>query len=134
MEILNHCQICEREIKSRFGLIAHHGYRRPESGWQTESCIGARNLPYEESRDVIPKALIVIENFIKLKELQIELIKKDNPPVPFIRTTISSDNPMYKVRQEEHINRLGYEIKIALRDKERLQKRYDNWIKKEVLK
>ncbi len=55
------CQICARNIKANTGLIAHHGYQRPQyQGWQTASCDGARQLPYEVSRDYIP---VVIERY-----------------------------------------------------------------------
>ena len=56
----NHCQICARDIKANTGLIAHHGYQRPGSGWQTASCDGAKQLPYEVSCDYIP---VVIERY-----------------------------------------------------------------------
>lgn len=60
-EKLTHCQICARPIKARTGIIAHHGYERPQAqGWQTASCDGARQLPYEVSRDFIP---VVIERY-----------------------------------------------------------------------
>ena len=56
-----HCQICARPIKASTGIIAHHGYQRPQyQGWQTASCDGARQLPYEVSRDHIP---VVIERY-----------------------------------------------------------------------
>ena len=49
------CQICGRAILAKTGLIAHHGYQRPDGrGYQTASCPGARELPYEVSRDFIP--------------------------------------------------------------------------------
>lgn len=55
------CQICARAIKANTGIIAHHGYQRPQyQGWQTASCDGARQLPYEVSRDFIP---VVIERY-----------------------------------------------------------------------
>lgn len=55
------CQICARAIKANTGIIAHHGYQRPQyQGWQTASCDGARQLPYEVSRDYIP---VVIERY-----------------------------------------------------------------------
>lgn len=41
------CQICARRIFAETGVIAHHGYERPGDGYQTESCRGARRLPYE---------------------------------------------------------------------------------------
>lgn len=52
------CQICGRAHKSKNGVIAHHGYKRPhQQGWQTASCYGARHLPYEVSCDIIPLAI-----------------------------------------------------------------------------
>ena len=54
-----HCQICGRPIRAKTGVIAHHGYTRPQygSGWQTASCYGARALPYEVSTDRLPGAI-----------------------------------------------------------------------------
>src|SRR5882672_703843 len=59
-----HCQICEREIKATTGVIAHHGYTRPGWGQQTRSCDGARELPYEVSRDAIKPAINGLRIFL----------------------------------------------------------------------
>ncbi|UTC28937.1 hypothetical protein MARCHEWKA_04250 [Brevundimonas phage vB_BpoS-Marchewka] len=45
------CQCCQRRILAETGEIAHHGYQRPGSGWQTASCYGAKSLPWEVSRE-----------------------------------------------------------------------------------
>jgi hypothetical protein len=45
------CQCCGRAILAETGTIAHHGYERPGHGWQTGSCVGAKELPFEVSRD-----------------------------------------------------------------------------------
>lgn len=47
------CQCCGRGHLANKGLLAHHGYQRPGNGWQTASCSGARELPFEVSRDVL---------------------------------------------------------------------------------
>lgn len=47
------CQICGRPIHAKRGRIAHHGYTRPVPGWQTGSCAGALELPFEVSRDAL---------------------------------------------------------------------------------
>jgi len=74
------CQICGRPIKANSGLIAHHGYKRPaHQGWQTKSCFGARNLPYEVSCDVIPVAIESAKAFITRSESAIQNLM-DNPP------------------------------------------------------
>lgn len=65
MNEINTCQICGRNIKAKNGRIAHHGYTRPDLGWQTKSCFGARRLPLEESCDAIEDGIKMIERYIK---------------------------------------------------------------------
>lgn len=61
-----HCQYCERAqevvptAKGKQLVIAHHGYQRPGGGYQTSSCICARELPYEVSCAALPP---IIEGF-----------------------------------------------------------------------
>jgi hypothetical protein len=126
---MNHCQICSRKIKDKSGIIAHHGYKRPEHGWQTESCMGARNLCYEKSRDIIPKAITSINLFVESKKYLIEQVKTGKVAVPSIlsKTPVEPTHMFYKRRQEEYLAKLEYEIKTAVREIERLQKRYDEW-------
>jgi hypothetical protein len=47
------CQCCARKHLANGGVIAHHGYQRPYEGWQTASCMGARELPFEVDRDCL---------------------------------------------------------------------------------
>jgi len=65
------CQICGRPIFAETGVIAHHGYTRPGHGYQTGSCIGARELPFEVSRDRLGSHLIsiaaLIERFVEAR-------------------------------------------------------------------
>lgn len=49
------CQCCAHGILANTGVIAHHGYQRPGLGWQTASCPGAREVPFEVSRDWLGK-------------------------------------------------------------------------------
>lgn len=90
------CQICGREIKSKNGLIAHHGYRRPDYGWQTQSCIGARNLPYEVSCDVIPVAIESLKTYYtnEINHLKQILI---NPPAELERSEWSGKEGRHTV-------------------------------------
>ena len=129
MESKNTCQVCAREIKAKSGIIAHHGYTRPEHGWQTSSCIGARNLPYEKSRDIIPKAIKSVQLFIESQKHIIEQVKTGKVAVPNIlrNTFIKPEDKFYSIRQGEYLTKLEYEIKTATREIERLQKRYNDW-------
>ncbi len=137
MENKNQCQVCGREIKSKSGIIAHHGYTRPEHGWQTDSCIGARNLPYEKSRDVIPKAIGSIKLFIENQKRIISNVSEGKVSIPNVlgKSLVQPTNRFYKIRQGEYLAKLEYGIKTANREVERLQKRYDEWkiIEVEVL-
>lgn len=77
-----HCQICARAIKAKQGLIAHHGYQRPNrgSGWQTASCLGARHPPYEVSRDRIRYVVDkVVKPYLAMQETSYK-DWLDNPP------------------------------------------------------
>ena len=66
------CQICGRPIKAKNGIIAHHGYKRPyKSGWQTDSCLGARFPPYEISHARIPFVMNRLENFLMKTKMQL---------------------------------------------------------------
>lgn len=83
METITTCQICGRAVKSKKGVIAHHGYKRPHEGWQTKSCLGARYLPYELSCDRIPAVIEMVERHITDTQIRLnEFIS--NPPKTLI--------------------------------------------------
>lgn len=57
------CQCCGRAIFAETGVIAHHGYQRPGGGWQTASCAGARELPFEVNRDALGKLIVYLKSW-----------------------------------------------------------------------
>jgi hypothetical protein len=65
------CQICGREIGTTMGVIAHHGYTRPGSGWQTASCWGAKHVAYEVGHDALDSLIPVIAAQLKLHTEQL---------------------------------------------------------------
>lgn len=73
------CQICGREIKAKNGVIAHHGYTRPDQGYQTKSCFGARHLPYEESAEAIPLFIVELNRYIMHEQERFESIMRHPP-------------------------------------------------------
>lgn len=56
------CQCCARRILANTGVIAHHGYERPGDGWQTSSCYGARQLPFEVDRKVLGEVIGLLQD------------------------------------------------------------------------
>lgn len=123
----NHCQICGREIKDKLGVIAHHGYIRPEQGWQTDSCMGARNLPYEKSREVIPQAISYLQLQMKNIMAGLRRIEEEKLSIPYFKGSIPSTHYDYNRIKNEYFSLQEYKIKQIEREIERLQKRYDEW-------
>lgn len=75
-----HCQCCARPILAKGGLIAHHGYERPGTGWQTSSCPGARKDPWEVSRAALGRMIEGIKNTIEaLKKSRAEVGVEQKP-------------------------------------------------------
>jgi len=59
-----HCQICGRlqAIDIKTGRIAAHGYQVPAHWHQrTSSCAGAKALPYQKGRDMIPAVIDMLK-------------------------------------------------------------------------
>lgn len=61
------CQICGRAIMAKRGVIAKHGYKRPGEGWQTASCFGADELPFEVSEGALVKDIEWLEDLLAKK-------------------------------------------------------------------
>ena len=153
----NTCQICEREVKVPHGLTSHHGYSRPGYGWQTASCPGARELPYELSCDLIPPVIQGIKNYKRGLEDKIESFMTKPPKVltkthkniySGQETTEEYERPEdfnaqavidgteyvgyyeeYKKNFQSAIREMNRTIVDCDRDIVRLQARVDNWKK-----
>jgi hypothetical protein len=143
------CQICERTIKAKTGVIAHHGYQRPGDGWQTASCFGARNLPYEVSCDRIQPYIDMVtnyrtgrENYIQSlvdfppDEVTIYLFSGEKNPRIFPRPADFKSNEDHSYRNryssyegewQHRISEAKREIEKATREIERMENRLAAW-------
>ena len=75
------CQLCGRLIRSKHGIIAHHGYTRPGGGWQTSSCDGTHHPPLEVSNTHLLETISDYEKRREVEEARIERVKKGLEPV-----------------------------------------------------
>ena len=50
-KVIGTCPCCSRGIAVTGGTMAHHGYERPGTGYQTDSCAGIRFKPLEVSSE-----------------------------------------------------------------------------------
>ena len=72
------CQVCGRAICHAQGLIAHHGYERPLHGYQTDSCDGARELPFEQSRDALGAHIEKLKQYLESRRVRLATIEADD--------------------------------------------------------
>lgn len=98
-----HCQVCGREIGSTAGLIAHHGYERPQ-GWyqQTKSCRGARELPFEKDRAVLGEVIEDIKTYINDLTVSLAALNEDRNGTQ-IGVRVSDPNQTPKPRYRSDI-------------------------------
>ncbi len=147
------CQICGRPIKSNTGLIAHHGYKRPDrgSGWQTASCTGARHKHYEVSCDCLPPTIAYIKEHIARVEAKLEEHMNNPPKTLTIKVggyysretkevtlppTFDAKNPpccvgfySYEGEHSDIRRKLQQDIKYSKQDLQYMEERLKNWVK-----
>jgi len=103
------CQICGRSIGIKTGVIAHHGYTRPQhQGYQTSSCEGAKHLPYELSCDAIEGAIQRRLNYTEQCRLDVVNLHA-NPPAELVRFDTYGRRSVTAARPE------GFDAQAALR-------------------
>lgn len=74
------CQCCGGSYLAKLGTIAHHGYQRPGTGWQTASCMGAKFVPFENGHARLDQLIATLEGRMKdlkkaVKETQEEKVE-----------------------------------------------------------
>jgi hypothetical protein len=151
------CQICGRDIMAnKHGKIAHHGYERPGYGWQTHSCMGAQEQRYEDSRDLIPSVIEMLERMKADEAKRIEVLtartvgvartvrkaggfrgyKEDRVEVNSVMVPVTDENRLAHVGDEDYeylrksaIARAEQMIERLQHDSDYMQDRYDKWFK-----
>jgi len=78
------CQICLRNIGTKTGRVAYHGYKRPHRGWQTGSCFGAMYRPLEVACDALNPAIDGLASHIIRTTKHLEELEA-NPPATLSR-------------------------------------------------
>lgn len=152
------CQICGRPIWAATGVIAHHGYERPYrgEGWQTASCPGARELPFEVSRERLAGYIEELTTYRQSIVITRGKIEREEIPALFSYSKPSKGGfetehtvftrESFAARQDEfkrlllkymvwnfddvkklHLARLDKEIKFLDDDIASQTKRFDGW-------
>lgn len=110
-----HCQICGGDVLAETGVIAHHGYQRPGEGWQTASCPGARELPYEADRDALG---VYIESLKQRKigtEAGLVAVRAETVDLRWTYNDYSQKRPRWERQPEVSVtvNRANFEERLA---------------------
>jgi hypothetical protein len=145
--LIGHCQICEREIKSSLGRIAHHGYERPGQGYQSASCFGALELAIEVGHDALDRFILGLErrhvDAVALRDRHVaEMLpvpnpdfrrwvlrgrRGDQPPLD-----IASDAPRYEESRQRYLAELEAGVAQAAFDLTYQQTRRAAWVPKDL--
>lgn len=110
------CQVCANAILANKGVIAHHGYQRPGHGWQTDSCMGARELPYEVSRDTLGVWIVVLEGFEARTLGRIADIANERAP---IQRSVGSGKYDFKGKETQRVFSFTRETFEAIKEAEK---------------
>ncbi len=132
------CQVCARfDLKLVDGLISYHGYRRPYIGGQTPECLGSRQPPYSESRDILPEAIRLVDAEIAHRREIIERIDAGVEPIPDrLGREDSSGRPLLVLPTDEgyakasaaYRSLIAYPLQKSLPDERAIYVlRYETW-------
>jgi hypothetical protein len=127
-----HCQCCGRAILAKLGTIAHHGYERLGYGWQTNSCMGAKQLPFEVDRKMLGRLIVALQEMQARMQSQHDQIA--NETLPVVRNWKSGWGPKEE-KKSFSFTRENFgtdEAKKALRDSGRYEREFDELLKVEL--
>lgn len=138
------CPICNGVwMLTRKGLLVHHGYQRPGWGWQTDSCFGAKEEPYEKSTAVIPKYLKMVQARLDDREAFLQKLQSEPETiadqVTYLRQfevakQIGKDDKNYKRSLEILTSRVELEIRQLKTEIQRMTKKLEEWPGEQPLK
>ena len=135
-QIRGTCAWCLRDIAiDRSGLMAHHGYERPDTGWQTQSCpgIGFKNL--EVSLDGLKEHIKAIEHFRDRKINELDYLPKVVSLTIRVRVrgggtveeVIGKEDPRWREAQQNQSRALQGLISQAKIDLDHYNKKLHEW-------
>lgn len=110
-----HCQICGCDVLAETGVIAHHGYQRPGEGWQTASCHGARELPFETDRAALGVYIEALKERKIGTEAALVAVRAETVDLRWTYNDYSQKRPRWERQPEVSVtvNRANFEERLA---------------------
>lgn len=143
------CQICGRPIHAASGRIAHHGYQRPGHGWQTPSCEGALELPFESSREALGRHIEGQRGRLAMLQASAAGLEAGNPDVCVVQikrdaagrkiwddvaarhetelVTLTADHPKYPEAKAARVAEVAADIRMTAEYIAFQVGRFENW-------
>jgi hypothetical protein len=126
------CQCCGRKILANLGSIALHGYQRPDYGYQTASCMGAKELPFEVDRKALGRMIVALQQM----EARMQAARNDcaSEITPIVRQC-SRGHDANKQKFSFEFTRANFEspeARKALNDSGRYDRSFDDLLKVEL--
>lgn len=124
------CACCFRPIAVVSGTMAHHGYKRPGNGWQTNSCPGIRFKPLELSPDGLKYMSEAHASSIESKNHELEQapsIQSFKKQIHRQMVTINRGDAEFERHMKAHVSGLERDIRWHTQDKDRFDARIASW-------
>ena len=126
------CQCCGRKILANLGSIALHGYTRPGYGWQTASCMGSKELPFEVDRKALGRMITALQEMQTRMQGTRDQIADEIVPVRRHYKVGFREKQEKKSFDFTRANWGSDEAKKALRDSGRFDRDFDDLLKIEL--
>ncbi len=133
-KVVKTCACCFRSIALAGATMAHHGYERPGTGWQTASCPGTRFRPLEVSDDGLRWVIgqrqarydVVVQSLQTLPHAA-SLTVQRGPPGRWTLETLSREHPDFHAELRSHLSELEWEHGSLKHELRRLRERLAAW-------
>ena len=132
-KVVKTCPVCFRPIAVVGGRMAHHGYKRPEIGWQTASCEGTRFKPLEVSSEGLQWLIGALRK--RLESCKLAYAERTTRP-EFLMTRQGRNGVVVKVLRGDplwpqlfahHVDELRSEMAVIERELPTLDKMLADW-------
>jgi hypothetical protein len=133
---LGECAVCGRTQKvSSSGLIAHHGYTRPQGWGFQETCVGSREDHYGKSVKACHKYVRILDRGEQAARTRLEGLKKaETIEVPKRgawksreTVTMGKDSPRFETERNRLIAEVERNLVAIAADRELMYQRIKSW-------
>ena len=132
-KVVKTCPVCFRPIAVVAGRMAHHGYTRPEIGFQTASCAGIRFKPLEVSSEGLQWLIGALRKRLESRKLAYAE-RATHPEFLMMRrgrndaaVKVLRGDPQWPQLFARHVNELRAEMAAIERELPTLDKMLADW-------